>query len=145
MTVPVSSWEERAGAFKADFAAKIPAKWVIEPPSSTKVVDITATSGLLDARELNIIQHDASSLAKAIARKAYTAVEVTMAFAKAGAVVHQVTNCVMDFDLNTALERANWLDAELERTGKTVGPFHGVPISIKGGSNEPAETPAGTR
>jgi amidase len=132
MTIPVTSWEERAAEFKAELAAKIPPKWVIEQRSSTNVSYITATSGLLDARELEIIQHDASALAKAIARKAYTATEVAVAYAKAGAVVQQATNCVMDFDLETALERAKWLDAELERTGKPVGPFHGVPISIKG-------------
>jgi len=30
-----------------------------------------------------------------------------------------------------ALERAKFLDEYLEKNGKTLGPFHGLPISLK--------------
>ena len=30
-----------------------------------------------------------------------------------------------------ALERAKFLDAHLEKTGEVIGPFHGLPISLK--------------
>ena len=30
-----------------------------------------------------------------------------------------------------ALERARFLDAHLEKTGEVIGPFHGLPISLK--------------
>lgn len=36
-----------------------------------------------------------------------------------------------DFFLDDAIENAKELDRTLEKTGKVVGPLHGVPVSIK--------------
>jgi Asp-tRNA(Asn)/Glu-tRNA(Gln) amidotransferase A subunit family amidase len=41
------------------------------------------------------------------------------------------TNCLTEIFIDRALERAAWLDKQLESTGKVVGPLHGLPISLK--------------
>ncbi|WOO85994.1 Putative amidase [Vanrija pseudolonga] len=104
-------------------------------PKNTKlaknVTGVLSTSGILSAAELAIVELDATRLAEALAARKYTAVEVTTAYVKAAAIAQQVTNCLVELFAPEALERAAWLDAELERTGVPVGPFHGVPVSIK--------------
>ena len=41
------------------------------------------------------------------------------------------TNCLALVMFEDALKHAAELDEHLERTGKTVGPLHGLPISVK--------------
>ena len=41
------------------------------------------------------------------------------------------TNCLTEIFVERALERAAWLDEQLELKGKVVGPLHGLPISLK--------------
>jgi amidase len=38
---------------------------------------------------------------------------------------------------NDAIERAKFLDAEYKKTGKVIGPLHGLPISLKDNFNIP--------
>ena len=40
-------------------------------------------------------------------------------------------NCLLEIFFDEAIARAKELDEHLGRTGKTVGPLHGLPISIK--------------
>ncbi|KAM3506165.1 hypothetical protein MY11210_007659 [Beauveria gryllotalpidicola] len=97
--------------------------------------DVTAIprlSGLLTERELQITEaYDAVALAAAIAAKTYSAVEVAAAFCKRAAMAHQLTCCLTEFFMDEALTRARQLDDHLAATGRTVGPLHGVPTSIK--------------
>jgi amidase len=41
------------------------------------------------------------------------------------------TNCITELLPSRALERAKHLDDYLKANGKPVGPFHGIPISVK--------------
>jgi amidase len=41
------------------------------------------------------------------------------------------TNCLTEIFVDRALARAKELDEHLEKTGKVVGPLHGLPISLK--------------
>lgn len=41
------------------------------------------------------------------------------------------TNCLTEVLYPEAIERATYLDDYLARTGKTIGPLHGLPISLK--------------
>jgi amidase len=41
------------------------------------------------------------------------------------------TNCLSDVFFDEAIESAKALDDHLKRTGKLVGPLHGLPISLK--------------
>ena len=40
-------------------------------------------------------------------------------------------NCLTEIFVDHALERAAELDDHLKKTGKVVGPFHGLPVSLK--------------
>ena len=100
------------------------------PPLDVR--DIPRTCGILTEEELEITEnYDTTSLALALAKKKYTAVTVARAFAKRAAIAHQVTACLIQFFMDEALERAQYLDDYQEKTGKTIGPLHGVPVSIK--------------
>jgi amidase len=120
----------------AAIASNIPEEWYLpqelidNPPKD--VSNIPSTCGLLSAEELEITEkHDATSLAEAIAARQYTAVSVIKAFIKRAAIAHQLVCCLTQFFPKDAMEQAAKLDEHLANTGKTVGPLHGVPVSIK--------------
>ncbi|GFZ50431.1 Putative amidase C550.07 [Saitozyma sp. JCM 24511] len=135
MTVTATSdWRTIAESFKAALNAKIPSEWKIpdsQRPLPLDTSQLVKQCGILDATEVGIVSLDATDLRDAIVARRYSAVEVATAYLKAAAIVHQATSCLMDYFPGEALARAAWLDEELERTGKPVGPLHGVPISIK--------------
>jgi amidase len=138
MTVTATSdWRSIAERFKASLNARIPSEWKIPDSQRPLPLDtsrLVKQCGILDATEVGIVSLDATDLRDAIVARRYSAVEVATAYLKAAAIVHQATSCLMDYFPAEALARAAWLDEELERTGKPVGPLHGVPVSIKGGS-----------
>lgn len=129
-------WKARTEAYKASILESIPKEWRLSDEQLAKlgpdVRHVAEETGILTPAEVKILAQDATSLAKNIAAKKYTAVEVATAYCKSAAVAHQTTNCLMDYFADEALERAKWLDEQLEKTGKPVGPLHGVPISVKG-------------
>jgi amidase len=45
------------------------------------------------------------------------------------------TNCLSDAFFDEAIQSAKALDDHLDRTGKVVGPLHGLPISLKDNFN----------
>jgi Asp-tRNA(Asn)/Glu-tRNA(Gln) amidotransferase A subunit family amidase len=47
------------------------------------------------------------------------------------AIAHQLTRCLTEPLFTAALERAQKLDDHLQRTGKPVGPLHGLPVTVK--------------
>lgn len=102
------------------------------PSEVLNVSNAYQTCGLLSPREVEIVELDATALAQAIASRAYTAVEVILAYNKSTAVAQQTVNCLTWFMPQEALARAQWLDDQLEQTGRPVGILHGVPISVKG-------------
>ncbi|KAL6866501.1 hypothetical protein ACO1O0_002612 [Amphichorda felina] len=138
--VPVPSgsaeYEAAREAIARDFAASVPTEFVL--PSSAlqnapkNVTGIPRECGLLTPRELSITEdYDAVALAQAIAARELSAVEVATAFSKRAVIAHQLTSCLTEWFMDEAVERARKLDAHLASTGKTVGPLHGVPISLK--------------
>lgn len=137
MTQDNSDWKSRAAAFKQVVYDAIPPEWRVEesilaglkPGSEVRFV---AQQTILTKDEINLLARDATTLAADIAAGRFTAVATATAYAKSAAVAHQVTNCLMDFFPEEALARAKELDEYYAKTGKTVGPLHGVPISVKG-------------
>ncbi|KNG91541.1 general amidase-B [Aspergillus nomiae NRRL 13137] len=140
----IQPWHEKALAKQATAASKIPPEWRLPESIQAQLtsdpglncLDIPAQSGLLTARELAITTtEDATALLAKIANQEYTAVEVTTAFSKRAAIAQQLTSCLTETFFDVALTRAKALDEHLASTGKTVGPLHGLPISLKDGFN----------
>ncbi|KAJ6445225.1 acetamidase [Purpureocillium lavendulum] len=129
-------YEAQRAAILQEFGAKIPDQLrlpqglINNPPKN--VTAVPRECGILSAEEIDITEnYDATALAGAIASKKLTAVSVAIAFAKRAIVAHQLTCCLTDWFMDEAVERAKALDEHLASTGKTVGPLHGVPISLK--------------
>ncbi|KAH8668255.1 general amidase-like protein [Tricladium varicosporioides] len=116
-------------------SSRIPPSWRLSSPPSPNTLDVRSiprSCGILTPHELEITERfDATSLAEAIRSKSLTAEQVTVAFCKRAAIAQQVCNCLTEIFFDKAIERAKWLDQEYQRTGKTVGPLHGVPVSLK--------------
>ncbi|KAK3986124.1 putative acetamidase [Cladorrhinum sp. PSN332] len=108
----------------------LPESLIKNPPKD--VTGVPRECGLLTPEEVEITEnYDAVALAEAIATKKFTAVAVTQAFSKRAIIAHQLTSCLVEWFPEEALARAKELDDYLEKTGKTVGPLHGVPLSVK--------------
>ncbi|KAF7594740.1 hypothetical protein BBP40_008447 [Aspergillus hancockii] len=136
----IQTWQQKAEARQASAASKIPPEWHL-PASiqaklaqdpNTNVLGIPAQTGILTPRELEITgTPDATTLLSKLAKQEYTSVEVTTAFCKRAAIAQQLTNCLTETFFDKAVARAKELDEHLASTGKTTGPFHGLPISLK--------------
>ena len=138
--VPVPSgsaeYEAARDAIARQFAASVPEELTL--PQSVldnapkNVTGIPRQSGLLSTRELSITEdYDAVALAQAMASRKLSAVEVATAFSKRALIAHQLTSCLTEWFMDEAVARARELDVHLAATGTTVGPLHGVPISLK--------------
>ncbi|KAK9473854.1 amidase signature domain-containing protein [Dipodascopsis tothii] len=117
----------------AERDSKIPAEWKITFDANEPcLLSLPETCGLLTERELEITgKYDGTGLLAEIAKGTYTALEVTTAFCKRTAIAQQAVNCCTEIFFDKALERAKELDTIFATTGKTVGPLHGLPISLK--------------
>ncbi|TRM66855.1 amidase signature domain-containing protein [Schizophyllum amplum] len=102
-------------------------------PLGSDVRGAAEASGLLTKDDviLTNFTNDATYILEGIKSKELTAVQVVTAFAKRAALAHQHVNCLTDFFMDEAIERAKQLDEYYEKTGLLVGPLHGLPISAK--------------
>ncbi|OAX80492.1 hypothetical protein ACJ72_05170 [Emergomyces africanus] len=99
---------------------------------TVNVMDVPRKCGLLNAKELEITEKwDVKGLLQQIATGTLSAREVSEAFCKRAAISHQLTRCITEPLFDQAVARASQLDAYFKRTGKTMGPLHGLPISVK--------------
>lgn len=129
-------FEQKRAKLLQELAESIPQEYYLPHDiidnAPRDVTGIPATCGILSEEEIRITEdHDATSLAEAIAQKRYTAVAVAKAFAKRAAIAHQLTCCLTQYFMDEALERARYLDEYLEKKGRPIGPLHGVPVSVK--------------
>lgn len=129
-------FEAKRAALLEAFWSKVPTEYFLDeeiflnPPRD--VSGIPLSCGLLTAEEVEITEkYDAVGLAEAIAQRRYTAVAVATAFSKRAIIAHQLTCCLTQWFMDEAVKQAKVLDDYLAETGETVGPLHGVPISIK--------------
>ncbi|BGP39571.1 hypothetical protein JCM10449v2_003522 [Rhodotorula kratochvilovae] len=136
-TLTKDNWQEKAAAKRAARDALIPPDWrlpaeVLDDKERKNVTSVPKECGLLSEREMEITEMDeVEQLAKLIADRTYTAEEVATAFCKRAAIAQQLINCLTEIYFVTAIARARELDEILRTTGKTVGPLHGVPVSLK--------------
>ncbi|ESZ90627.1 hypothetical protein SBOR_8985 [Sclerotinia borealis F-4128] len=132
-TTQPPTWQSIAAHRRYQITSSIPSEWLLSPHllQSKRPVDLVKTCGLLSEREIGIVYSTAVDLLEKIRAREYTAVEVTTAFCMASAVAQQGTNCLAWTMYPSALSLAAELDAHMEKTGKPIGPLHGLPISVK--------------
>ncbi|KAK3641845.1 hypothetical protein LTR56_000003 [Elasticomyces elasticus] len=137
-----TDWTDIAAKAQTRLRNSIPSEWRIPqnklpPDDQLDVTDFPAKCGLLTDAELKITESYATEIVGAVAAGEWTAVEVTTAFCKRAAIAHQVTNCLTVVMFDDALKQAKKLDDHFASTGKTVGPLHGLPVSLKDNFNVP--------
>ncbi|KAL1850107.1 hypothetical protein Plec18170_007205 [Paecilomyces lecythidis] len=120
-----SPWEIIAANKQQALRDAIPAEWVIPagilpPEDQTDVTTFPRESGWFTDRELEITSTAAPELLSKLSTGSWTSEE---------------TNCLSEILFNEAISRAKQLDDHLKQTGKPVGPFHGLPISLKDNFN----------
>ncbi|KAH8695242.1 putative acetamidase [Talaromyces proteolyticus] len=133
-----SSYHDRARIKRSIQASLIPPEWRLESVPSVGAVPDAVTyirntsNKLLSPRELAITEtSDVNILLRKLASRQLSSLEVTKAFAKRAALLHQLTTCCTEIFFEDAFARAKQLDDHLQKTGETVGPLHGLPVSIK--------------
>ncbi|PGH14985.1 hypothetical protein AJ79_02665 [Helicocarpus griseus UAMH5409] len=130
------SWEIKAANKRASILANIPREWRLEPLDLEKAANQREITGsfiqqFLNEEEVTIIQKDSVSLVADIKDQNYTALQVTRAFCKVAAIAHQINNCLHEIFFDQALKRASELDDYVNEHKSTMGPLHGLPISLK--------------
>ncbi|PFH56808.1 hypothetical protein XA68_15958 [Ophiocordyceps unilateralis] len=133
---PSSSWKQTATAKREALIDSIPPAWRIPvsklpPADQDRVLDWPATSGWLTKAEISITSLDASELLDKLASGTIRSEEATAAFCKRAAAAHQLVNCLSETCFDRALASARDRDRHLASTGRTVGPLHGLPVSLK--------------
>ncbi|EFY95827.2 amidase domain protein [Metarhizium robertsii] len=137
-------WGQRVSAKRQACYYALPASWLLdqklleslETPwerCRNNMVELNAfrESGILSERELRITeQYNVAELLGLISSGEITALEATLAFSKRAAIAQQLTNCLTETYFPQAQQRAKQLDL-LRENGETVGPLHGLPISLK--------------
>lgn len=86
-------WKELVMGKRRQQAATIPKAWILKnlPTKDTlNVVDFSETCGLLTAKEVGITNSDVCLLLENLATSKWSAVEVTIAFAKRAIIAHQL-------------------------------------------------------
>lgn len=113
----------------------IPSRWRIAPEvRATHTGDARSfiiNCGILTARQIEITQLDAAELLARIHSGELTSSEATEAFCARAAIAHQLVNCLTEFTPDAAIAQARAYDAEFAKTGKPVGPLHGMPMAVK--------------
>ncbi|KAK1539010.1 amidase [Colletotrichum costaricense] len=74
---------------------------------------------------------EASQLVSEISRGELTSEDIVKAYIRKASEVHNKTNCLTEIVFDDALKRAKELDTYFTEHGKTVGPLHGVPVTLK--------------
>ncbi|KAL8419188.1 hypothetical protein RB594_002409 [Gaeumannomyces avenae] len=135
-----TAWEVAGASKREALAASIPPEWRVPaellPPNSLQ--DVTGwpeASGWFTVKEIAITNSTAIELLPRLASGDLKCVDVTRAFCKRAAAAHQLTNCLSETCFDRALATACALDEHLERTGQPLGPFHGLPMSLKDNFN----------
>jgi Asp-tRNA(Asn)/Glu-tRNA(Gln) amidotransferase A subunit family amidase len=141
---PTVDWQTLAAAKRQSNAEKIPKEWLLPSSltdtftetSTQNVLGVPRSSGLLTDKELELTgNYDATALVELMVSGKVKSVEVTTAFCKRAAIAQQCVNCLTEIMFEEALVRAKQCDEYLEKEGKPIGPFHGLPISVKDSFN----------
>ncbi|KAK2010964.1 amidase [Colletotrichum eremochloae] len=90
-----------------------------------------AQEGEKDAKVVDILIDDAAGLSSMISRGEISCENVAKAYIQRAIKAHEKTNCLTEILFEDALRRARELDAYMTKHGKPIGPFHGIPVTLK--------------
>ncbi|KAL9610017.1 MAG: hypothetical protein Q9167_005259 [Letrouitia subvulpina] len=126
MFVEKASWENSAAEKRASTHSKIPREWLLDKAALEKALAERNLTGpfiesWLTDEEKVLTKLSATSLLPQIRNGTYSALQVTQAFCKRTAIAQQMQ----------AFQRAKELDDYLQEHKTTIGPLHGLPVSLK--------------
>lgn len=140
---PKLHWKQRAAIKREQQYAQIPVEWRIDPlpsPLPKSALEYIKGSDLLTPLEHGITSTtSATKLLAQIKSRELSSLQVATAFCKRAAIAQQLTRCCTEMFFGKALKRAEELDRYLDEHGQVVGPLHGLPVSLKDGSDVEGE------
>ena len=128
------AWRETARQKREEQALSIPVDWRLKaiPTDFKDCHPVIESCGILSAEELDITNTtDGSTILHNIVSRKWTSEAVATAFCKRAAIAQQLIGCCTEMFFKKAIHAAKALDEHLTRTGKPIGPLHGLPISLK--------------
>lgn len=129
-----TSYQDRCAQKRADQLSLIPPEWRLDPVPSIESAPNTLAylRRILSPEELALTEEtDIAVLLRKLSSGELSSLKLTRVFAKRAALAHQLTTCCTEIFFEQAFAVAQELDDYLAQTGKTVGPLHGLPVSIK--------------
>ncbi|KAJ6085683.1 hypothetical protein N7499_005312 [Penicillium canescens] len=130
----MATYQERSTQKRADQHSLIPPEWRLHPiPAIESTPNALAYLRLvLTPDELALTEEtDISVLLRKLSSGEISSLDLTRAFSKRAALAHQLTTCCTEIFFEEAFATAKEMDDHLAKTGKTAGPLHGLPVSIK--------------
>ncbi|KAJ3339600.1 vacuolar protein sorting-associated protein 45 [Gonapodya sp. JEL0774] len=130
----VSRWEASGSSSGKLASPKMHTEWLLSPSALASAGDTGAIKIIeenLGKRERELTSMTGTELVRLMSQGHLTSLEVTRAFCHRAALAQQLLNCVTEFLFDRAFARAAEIDSEFKKTGKAVGPLHGLPVSIK--------------
>lgn len=152
--IPRAHWREIAEAKRISILDSIPNEWRLDSPiiadaSRQRTLAGSYMDSLLDEDTRVLTALDSSAIVEQVSKGLVTSVEIIRAFAKRTAIAHQIVRRyaekpktqltdrdtqngnLLEFFYDLALERAQELDRYFKQYNSTVGPLHGLPVSLK--------------